>query len=284
MYELIIRDAEGQQLTFGDYSPYIITEIEGLSPPESDVLTSDLALIDGALYNNTKVRMRTLNIAFAIDYQAEKHRLEAYKVLRPKRPVTVFYKSDLRDVFIEGYVATCTVTHFEMKQVCTVQIVCPSPYFRAAQEVINELSSIIAGFHFSFFGLADPNIVFGIIENESTLTITNNGEADTGIIVTIYIRGSVDDVKIYNYVTQDFFGIQYSFQAGDEITIDTTPGKKTVTLLRNGVEINLYRYIMYGSKWLQLEGRQTTFVYEITSGSLGDVRISFKHYDLYGGV
>lgn len=283
MYKLTLKTEYGV-LTFGMGEPYVITEIQGLSSPDADVNLTDIALADGQRFNSAKVKSRTMNMAFAINYDAEPNRLNAYNVLRVKKPVRVEYKSELRDVFIEGVVKSVNVTHFEMKQICTVTVVCPFPYFKDAQEIINALTNVVNAFHFPFASTEAPQIVFSYIQQQSNTTVINNGEVDTGLIIELYFKGAVENPKIFNYATADFFGLDYNFQAGDIVTINTNQGEKSVKLLRNGAESNLFNYIMKNSKWLQLEGKECVFIYEVGSGAMSSVEITFSHNDLYEGV
>ena len=68
------------------------------------------------------------------------------------------------------------------------------------------------------------------------------------------------------------------------MTIDTRPGKKSVTLLRSGVTTNIINYVMQGSTWLQLPANGGTFVYEVGTGSATNLSVTFKHVNLYEGV
>lgn len=284
MYKLVLEDVKGNQLTFGMGGAYTISEIEGLAPPKANINLSDMALMDGQHYNSAKVETRTLNIAFAIETDAEQNRLNAYRVLRIKQPIRMYYSSDLRDVYIDGYISEIGVTHFAMKQIVTVSIICPSPYFKSAQEVVNELSAIVSGFHFPFAITEENPIPFSFVQMLSNVTVENLGEVDTGLIIIMYATDTVTNPKIFDYETQDYFGINYTLQAGDQVTINTMSGEKTVTLLRDGEETNLFNYVMEGSKWIQLDGISKSFVYEVGSGSIGDLSVQFKHFNLYQGV
>ena len=73
-------------------------------------------------------------------------------------------------------------------------------------------------------------------------------------------------------------------QAGDVITITTEKGNKTVMLLREGVETNLFNYLMEGITWLQLEVGGSAFVYEVGAGLISDLLVSIKHRNLFEGV
>lgn len=284
MFEVILENASGIQLSFSQNSPFTVTEIEGLNPPDADINTSELALIDGAKFNSAKLQMRTINIAFAIEYQAAKHRIEIYKVLKSKQYVKFIYKGQYRHVFIEGYISSINIDYFDMKQICTCSILCPSPYFKAAQEIVNELQTIIGAFHFPFASTEDPELLFGYISTDLGVEIENDGDVACGMIIQLYCRYAVSNPKIFNYVTAEFIGLNYTLQAADLITIDTRQGEKTVVLLRNGVEYNLFNYVMENSTWLQLSPEGDTFVYEVGTGNAADLEVTFRHFNLYEGV
>lgn len=284
MYKLTIKNSSGAALTFGETEPFAILEIEGLAPPEAVINIDNLALMDGGRFNSARLQTRQLNIAFAIQYNAEFNRLAAYKVLRMKDKVRVSYVSELRNVYIDGYIAAVDVAHFDAMQSCTVSIICPRPYWISADTNEQESSFVENLFHFPFYSPSTPEIVFGNVEQSTSVTLVNSGELDTGMIVTAQFSGAVDDLKIVNYITNDYFGVEYSFLSGDELTINTIAGSKTVTLLRGGVNYNLFNYIEDGSTWLQLVNGENTFVYEVTSGLITDILLTFTHNDLYEGV
>ena len=284
MYRLTLTNDLGEQLTFGEGGAYTISEIEGLAAPEATINTSEIALMDGQVYNSAKVGMRTLQIAFAIEYDAEQKRLDMYNVLRIKKPIEMRYTSDLRDVTISGYVSDLEVTHFAMKQIATVTILCPFPYFRSAQEAVNELANVISAFHFPFAITAAEPIPFSYVQQLANVTVQNSGTVGTGMSITLYARGAVGNPKIFNYETGEYFGLDFSMQTGDEITINTLSGEKSVTLLRDGATSNIFNSISEGSTWLQVDDYQSTFVYEVGSGVLTDLIAEFRHYDLFAGV
>jgi hypothetical protein len=284
MFKLVLENKNGDQLTFGMGSPFTITDVQGLNPPDATINTSQIALIDGAKFNSAKINVRQINIAFAIEYSAAYNRINVYKVLKSKQWVRMYYTGDQRDVYIDGYIQSIDISYFDMKQVVTCSILCPSPYLKSAQVIVDELKSIVNAFHFPFSSTETPQIVFGYFSNDVGVIVENQGDVECGMIIELYARSAISNPKVYNYITQDFIGINYTFQSADLITIDTRKGERSVTLLRNGVETNLFNYVMQGSTWLQLEAQGSTFVYEVGEGSLGDLMVSFKHSNLYEGV
>ena len=284
MYELILENKQGARLTFGMGSPFSIIEIQGLAPPSAIINTSGMALVDGAKYNSSKLDMRTINIAFAIEYSAAANRLEVYKVLKSKDWIRVYYHSDYRDVYIDGYNESIDITHFARKQVVTCSILCPSPYFRSAQSLASEMSGITGGFMFPFASTAAPEIVFGYLDPTNATQVDNAGEIETGMIIELYARGSLGAPKVFDCITNDYIGVNYTMRAGDLITIDTRQGEKTITLTRNAVESNIFNSLMNGSTWLQLGAAGGMYAYEVGSGSASDLVITIKHDALFEGV
>lgn len=284
MFSVVLEDKQGNQLTFEQNSPFTITEIDGLNPPEATINTSEIALMDGAKYNSAKVNMRQIMIAFAIEYNAAYNRVQVYKVLKTKHWIRMYYTGDYRSLFIDGYIQSIDISYFEMKQIVTCTILCPSPYFNQAQEMVNELDTIISTFHFPFASTAEPELVMGYFDEVTDVTITNDGDVECGMIIELYARNAISNPKIYNYITQNFIGLNVSMIAGDLITIDTRQGHKTITLLRNGVETNIFNTLMKNSTWLQLDTGDNVFVYEVGTGETYNLMITFNHYNLYQGV
>ncbi len=284
MFSLTLENSNGDQLTFGQNSPFTISEIQGLNPPDATINTSQVALIDGARFNSAKLNMRTINVAFAIEYSASYNRIQVFKVLKSKQYVKLYYKGDYRDVWIEGYIQSIDISYFEKKQVVTCAILCPFPYFREAQQIINEIENTISTFHFPFTSTEEPELVFGYLSNDVDVYVENEGDVECGLTIELYARTAVSNPKIWNYISREYFGLNYEMQQADLITIDTRQGQKSVTLLRNGVESNIFNYVVQGSTWLQLSPEGDTFVYEVEDGNNADLSVTFKHDNLFEGV
>lgn len=182
MFNMIFENKDGKQLTFGAGSPYTIKEFQGLNPPKATINTNTTATLDGGKFNSSKLDMRNINIAFAIEEDAEKNRLAVYSVIQSKMPLRIYYKSDFLDVFIDGYVEDVDISYFAMKNIVTVNVLCPFPYLKGAQEVINELSAVRPKFHFPFYSAQSKNVIpfpyhrpSGFATNGATFTYDNEG-------------------------------------------------------------------------------------------------------------
>ena len=281
---IYLENSDGDRLDFSLAGPFTISDIQGLDPPAATINTSEVALQDGARFNSSKLNPRTINLAFAIQGDAARSRVKVFKVLKSKQYIKLVYQGQERDVYIDGYIEDINISYFAKKQIVTVVIVCPDPYFKAAAEHSDTLSAIYSDFHFPFQSEATPEIIFGHIVTTSGVTITNDGDVACGLIIELSAKGNVTNPAVYDYITAERFGITYALKAGDLVTIDTRQGHKGATLLRGGVTTNIFTYIDQGSTWLQLAPNGSTFVYTVDTGAVTDLTVTFRHIDLYEGV
>lgn len=287
MYTLILKNKDGLKLEFNSLrAAYNITNIQGLYPSKTTINTSESALTDGATFNSAKVNARTINLACTIEYPVEVNRLAIYKVLRPKEPITLYYKSPKLDVSIEAYVESITVGHFDVKQKATISLYCPFPYFQSAQEIIDEITDLTKQFHFPFYNpVNETDIIMGTISDRSQAIVVNNGGIETGLIFEIEGKtGSVSDITIYNAETSEYMEIDYTLAAGDKIVISTGQGAKTIQWIHDGVATNIFNALARGSSWLQLPAGGATFVYSVETGEDKYIEVNIYHSDLYEGV
>ena len=284
MFKITLENEYGKKLVFNEMnSPFTIIEIDGLNPPEATINTSLNANLDGGKFNSSKVNMRSLNIVIAITQNAEQSRLKLYSVLKIKKYIKMYYESPLRDVYIEGYIEAMPISHFENPQKMTLSILCPQPYFKCAQEIINEASTVKPMLHFQFATTKEKPVPFSYTEIVSVFNIANDGDVETGLIIELYARNTVNNPKIFNYKTSEFFGVNFNMQAGDVIEINTNKGQKSIRLLREGTYTNLFRNRMKGSTWFELLADENIFTFEAEYG-VDNLLVSFKHYNLYEGV
>ena len=230
---IVLENADGDKLNFGMGYPFEVVDIDGLYPPTATINTSQVALMDGAKYNSSKLNMRTINFAFAIVQDPQSNRIEVFKVLRSKQYIKMRYTGKYRDVYIEGYIESINISYFAIRQVVTVVIICPNPYFLEDQLTVNELASVVDMFHFPF--PTEDDIVFGYFNNNIGISIENKGDVACGMIITLRALSNVSDPKIFNYISREFIGLDIDMIAEDVVTIDTRQGQKSATLLRSGI-------------------------------------------------
>lgn len=284
MFILKIENAKGLIFELSHNSQnYNVIGIEGLTPPATAVNTSTGGLIDGAFYNSSRVEMRNIVITLVLNGDIERNRQQLYKIFNIKKPCKIYFQNERRNVKIVGYVETLDGDLFSMREQMQISVICPRPYFEDLDALYTELSEILRMFEFPFSIENNDPIPFSEILSYPLCTINNGGDVECGCMIDIKITGTVTDLTIYDTTQQTFLGFNYSFQAGDEITINTNSGQMGATLTRDGQTVNLLNYIIENSTWFRLDLGDNIFTYSATAGA-DYVRIMFATANLYGGV
>ena len=261
MYTLIAENKYGEQLEITNNPRYVITDIDGLYPPEGVINTTQVANMDGSVFNSSRINDRVITITMAINGPAEANRLLLYRYFKTKYPVRLYYENGVRDVYIDGYVSKFSIEYFEKKQTAQIEISCPVTLFRAVKESVTEFANIENMFVFPF-AIEAAGIPFSEIALGEQKTIINGGDVETGVVIHLNALGTVLNPKIYNVDTSDRMTLSVEMRAGDEITINTRKKEKSITLLRDGVQTNIVGKLDAGSTWFNLIPGDNVFTYE----------------------
>lgn len=288
MFSLKFANAQGSIIDLTGNENFDVTNITGLNPPQANINTSTSPNFDGTIYNSATVEQRNIVIYLSLSRNVEQTRLNLYKFFRTKQKGTLYYKSNLRDVWIDGYINNIEVNNFENPVTMQISMICPQPYFIDMDEIIAEIAEIINKLEFAL-DLPEAGIEFGQISPYIEVNVVNNGEIETGTTFELRATGDVVNPKIYNKDTNEFFGLNFTMQLGDVITITTSKGNKTVTLNRQGTISNLFNYISENSTWLTLKTGDNVFLYTTYENEDGtdtneNLYIRILHADQYEGV
>ena len=288
MFTLKIENAKGEifELTH-DSTEYSIIGVQGLTPPPTAVNTSTGGTLDGTFYNSSRVNQRNIVITIVLNGDIEGNRQRLYQIFNIKKQCSIYFSNKNRNVQIVGYVETLEGDLFVQREQIQISIICPRPYFEDLKTIYTELAQIVRMFEFPFTIEETDPIPFSEIQEFPLCTINNGGDVETGFVMKIMITGATRNIKIYNTTRGEFFGISnYNadwFESGDEITINSLSGTKTVTLTRSGVTTSILNQISEGSTWLKLDVGENDFTYTAQAGA-DVIRIVFISTNLYGGV
>lgn len=282
MYTLIVENEQGEQLELTQNQNYDVLEVDGLNPPTAAINTVEIAGVDGARFNSSRIQTRNIVIMLNIKPPIEINRLELYKYFRVKRYIKVYYKNDNRNVFAEGYVETFENNLFGMTQQPQISIICPNPFWKSVSELQVEFSNTVSLFEFPF-SIPSEGIEFSTIQRIIT-TYINAGDVATGAIIKFYATtDQILNPKFYNRTTGQFFGLDLEMNQGDVITINTQQGEKSVTLLRDGVITNILSDRTLGSTWIIFEPGENEISYGADQGQ-NNLNVSVIAVQKYEGV
>lgn len=281
MYRVAVHSTGGD-LVISDNTNYHIIGISGLSPVNATINSSMIAGGDGAMFNSASVGTRNIVITILPNHPVAENRQALYKVFGVKNKITLEYSTENRKVQIDGYVESVQADLFAMRQQVQISILCMQPFFKSAQEIIDELASVVGLFEFPF-STETEGVVFSEMLVIRKAVINNAGDVPCGATFRMLATGRVLNPVIYNADDTTSFALNTAMQTGDEIIIDTQRGSKSVFLIRGGVRRNIINSRAANITWFQLPLGESTFTYNADEGA-ENLTISIGHYNLFGGV
>ena len=284
MFMLRIENERGQQLSLNPSDRYVVTQVEGLTPPSANIATTPMVNLDGARFNTSKMGMRNLVIYLEPNFPIEENRILIYEYVKPKRWVKVYYKNGLRNVYIEGYVEGVTANLFTRKQEIQISILCPNPYWKSIAEVVSDISQVSALLEFPYSSdeVGQP---VSEINQYLVAAVQNTGSVETGAIIEMdAVGGDVSRPKIVNADTGEVMEFKFTMLAGSRMIINTNPGQKSITYVTpGGNSYSNIEMLTSESSWFKIPFGTSFFTYSANSGQ-ENLFVKFKVQALYEGV
>lgn len=271
--------ANGNIINLFDNPYYGITNIDGFTVADVEVASSTTASIDGDVINNLRVTPRTvvLDLKVKNNVNVETAKRWLLQTVKPKLPGRIRMTQDGRETELSGIVENIEMPRFTNGVICQVSLHCSVPYWQDVNYVLVEISRLIDLHYFpkDQGGLAFPSggIPLGSYNLNNTQTYYNDGDAETGMLITIIALGDVVNPIIYN-VTGAYIGVIDTMAEGDVIEINTNRGEKYVR--KNGE--NIFSKIKSGSSFLQLAIGDNQLTVNADSGTQNNMyfMITFK--------
>ena len=282
MFTLKIENRFGDILELTHNKNYIVTDVSGLTPPKARINLSDIAGMNGAMFNSAKAETRNLVLTVLPQSPVEKNRLALYRFAQVAQWCKIYYSNGSVDVQIEGYVEAVDGSLFSKTQSLQISIICPQPYFEGLQEIRKDISSLISSFEFPF-SIEASGIEFSYINHDILATVINVGDVPSGIIIDITARGEIVNPIIYNNISRGFMKLNITLRNRDRIVINTNSGSRSVKLTRGTRETNVIDKLEPNPEWFVLQPGENIFSYDAEVGA-DLMSIVFRHRTKFGGV
>ena len=290
-----LGDSITMDLARPELSGFVVLSVTGLGPGKANINTTDMSNADGSIFGSAKLPQRNivLNLKYLWKDSVEDVRHLSYKYFPIKRKVTLTIVADNRHVAIDGYVESNDPYIFNKDSWTAISIICPDPYFHSVGDDgvnVTVFSGVESMFEFPF-AIEDP-VEISRINKLTNQVVVYNGDAEVGITISIHALGSASNITIYNSGTREMMKIDTTklatltgsgITAGDDIVICTEHGKKSITLIRDGVHTNILNCLDRSSSWFKLSRGDNVFGYIADSGS-ENLQFSIEHRTLYEGV
>lgn len=285
MFSLKIQNAKGELFELSrNHQNYVITNVEGLTVPQIVNNVASGGTVDGAFYNSSRMGTRNIVITVRLVGDIEGNRQRLYKMFSLKKPNTIFFKNENRDLKIVGYVEVIEGDLFTEAESIQISIICPRPYWENAQTISEELSYTIKQFEFPFAIESNDPIPLSEYTSTPLVEVLNRGDVECGAIFTVTFSDLVEGLRIYNATNQQAIGFNTRFAPSRGVlTIDTRVGHLAAYLTNGASKTNLINRLIDGAKWIKLDVGVNELTFLTSSGG-NNVNITIEAAELYGGV
>lgn len=264
MYTAMLQNNESGVITVltGRETLWQIVSIQGLAPVPALVNTSTVVGSDGVRLNSIRLEPRNIVITLKLN-QPESARRTFEQLAAPKSDVRFWYAAGDRSVYIDGVVETFECDLFSAAEMVQISILCPDPYFKNRTTQTVEIDPSTGG---------------------SIVSLSN---IPTGIICRATFSAQASSFTLTNVNASKYITVDYAFEAGDVLTIDTRLRHKSITLARSGSTASIFGSLKDGSELFTVKSGQGLLQYSATSvghsrDPVDDCEVDYT--EIYAGV
>lgn len=208
------------------------------------------------------------------------------RFVNPQNLIRITYKNYELDFIPDSTVIYATNFADNNNVICKFQIIGTSydPIFKDKYSKTIYAATTMPKFHFPLIISDTPDppggVLFGVRTNSVVFDVNNLGNITNGMKIIFVAKGTVLNPSLVNASTFEFFKIDKELESGEQITINTSTGEKTITGFLHGLESNYFRYKNRDSSWLQLNVGVNTFVYDADE-NLDNLEVYISYQDKY---
>lgn len=232
---------------------FCLYKMDGLCPPSATLNFSVIANVDGEVYNSGRINKRNIVLYVKIFPDIETNRNILYRHFPIGQKVRIFYRNDLHNVYIDGYVESFECDLFTNNESAQISIICNDPYFRSVEKSTTIISIVHNYFEFPFSIPVDDPIVISD-RNYYVEEIVNSGTIPTGMIVEFEAIGdNVLNPWLENKTTGQKMIVNAEIDTGEKIIVNTNKHNLSVTkVFTDGRKENILNAMGDGFQWVQL--------------------------------
>ncbi len=269
-----MADVTYNGVNLNDTTGLFITSLTGLSPINT-INTSSIAGYDGATYISEQMQMRNITVTLLLKSVEDKQLV--YDTFKIKK--TGIFQYD--DKKIECKVESIDIPTYQKPIQAFVSLLCPQPYFTAIEPNTKLMSAVAPLFRFPFHfngAFKFSERMASVIEN-----FVNDSSVEVYPIIEFVAKTSLENPSIMNINTYEKAKVNISMNAGDKVIIDTRKGYKNITLIRNGVESDIFNLKADDFRFFKLYVGDNYLKYDADVNP-GGLQTTIKWESLYGGV
>lgn len=260
-----------------------LTSIEGVGS-DGMLATQLVAGRDGGTLSSKTLPPRQIIVNFRIraGVDAEQAMHDMYRIFAFGASGTMQFVGRLGSSFIDYIVENIDIPPNKQQLSGTMTLKCLDPYFRAGSSKTAVIAGSVSMFTFPF---TFPEGGFYISQRLQSLfaDVYNEGEADTGCTIVFKARADVVNPALIDAETGKTAKFNLTMKGGDEIRITTGKNNKRVTLIRDGIETNIFGKTMFPFTFFQLSQGRNTYKYDADAG-LNSLDVDIEYTEKFGAM
>lgn len=201
------------------------------------------------------------------------------RIANPQHTLEAIVFDKYKLAFKPDYSVKYSVSYEENNEVLCkflIQGTCADPMFTTKDRQSALVASVIPKFRFPLVIPQNTGILMGLREPSLLATLNNEGDIDTGMVITFSCTSTVTNPSLLNVDTREFIKINKILSPGEQIVVSTGSGEKYIKGIVSGEEYNYFKYMDFDSTWLQLHLGANTLKYDADENVDGlEVLISF---------
>ena len=277
-------NTEKTEVVLNNRSPFYITTLEGFDAVENIISSVANYGQDGETVTGQRYAVRDLSIEGTITADSDKElqqlKREITKAFVRDLAGTLYYSRHDKEYMIDVLIERApkfidTETNFAENYM--IQLTAMNPYWMDTSfyDSLIPLSRVVNLFEFPLN--ITENFEFATISSGEIIEINNDGDTAVGAVFYMEFIGAVKNPRIYNVLTQEYFGFNGDFTPADKFELSTEQGNKYAKKINAGVETNAMPDRMTDSTFLMLKKGTNYLQVQAESGvKMALVNVKFK--------
>lgn len=280
----------GERLPLIENEYCFLTNVEGQTVANVNISSVIIGSVDGDEITNMQAQPRPLIIYLRIKrgVDVEDAKRAVLRVVKLKRDSYIEWTQNNRKTVLNGVVEGVELVRWNNEAEIQITLHCSMPFWEDAEAVFRDINEALPLHYFTTYQndmLIFPaeGVPFGEYDRSRTRNIYNAGDVSVGLMIEILAIDTVTN-PIINGENGEFFGVGHGtgnkkvvMQTGDIIKINTTQGKKSVTL--NGQ--SLLTKIKPSSTWLQLAAGDNVYSINSDDESIENMTFTLSYKQKY---
>ena len=282
MRSIRVRNSKGKEIKLSYQAPFILQKHEfnrGVNIYNNKRMNQD-----GAAYQGNTLGVGILTLQFVViandKAEMEKNRRLVDEVFNPKLDELEIIEGGRKLIAIPEDVPYL-INQYPLELEGIVDLKVHDPYYLDSVGKKAEIAIWRPSFEFPL-DIKSEGIEMGFREPSLIVNILNEGDVSTGVKIVFKANATVVNPSLFNVNAREYFKIEKTLVAGDQVIVTTSFQNKKVKFIQNGITSTLHEWD-YQSTFLQLEQGDNLFRYDADDG-LDNLSVDVYYTQKYLGV